>query len=123
MGQLRIDKVQEFIKQEVSQIIQKDIKDPRVGFVTVTDVEMTKDLRHAKIFLSLMGSDEQKKATWEALNRALGFMRSEIGKRIRLRCTPELSLHLDKSLDYSNHIQKLLLQLEKDGTDKGDVSS
>ncbi|WP_018704448.1 MULTISPECIES: 30S ribosome-binding factor RbfA [Sporomusaceae] len=123
MGQLRIDKVQEFIKQEVSQIIQKDIKDPRVGFVTVTDVEMTKDLRHAKIFLSLMGSDEQKKATWEALNRALGFMRSEIGKRIRLRCTPELSLHLDKSLDYSNHIQKLLLQLEKDGTDKGDASS
>lgn len=123
MGQLRIDKVQEFIKQEVSQIIQKDIKDPRVGFVTVTDVEMTRDLRHAKIFLSLMGSDEQKKATWEALNRALGFMRSEIGKRIRLRCTPELSLHLDKSLDYSNHIQKLLLQLEKDGTDKGDVSS
>ena len=123
MGQLRIDKVQEFIKQEVSQIIQKDIKDPRVGFVTVTDVEMTKDLRHAKIFLSLMGSDEQKKATWEALNRALGFMRSEIGKRIRLRCTPELSLHLDKSLDYSNHIQKLLLQLEKDGTDKGEASS
>ena len=123
MGQLRIDKVQEFIKQEVSQIIQKDIKDPRVGFVTVTDVEMTRDLRHAKIFLSLMGSDEQKKATWEALNRALGFMRSEIGKRIRLRCTPELSLHLDKSLDYSNHIQKLLLQLEKDGTDKGEVSS
>ena len=123
MGQLRIDKVQEFIKQEISQIIQKDIKDPRVGFVTVTDVEMTKDLRHAKIFLSLMGSDEQKKATWEALNRALGFMRSEIGKRIRLRCTPELSLHLDKSLDYSNHIQKLLLQLEKDGTDKGDASS
>ena len=123
MGQLRIDKVQEFIKQEVSQIIQKDIKDPRVGFVTVTDVEMTRDLRHAKIFLSLMGSDEQKKATWEALNRALGFMRSEIGKRIRLRCTPELSLHLDKSLDYSNHIQKQLLQLEKDGTDKGDVSS
>ena len=123
MGQLRIDKVQEFIKQEVSQIIQKDIKDPRVGFVTVTDVEMTRDLRHAKIFLSLMGSDEQKKATWEALNRALGFMRSEIGKRIRLRCTPELSLHLDKSLDYSNHIQKLLLQLEKDGSDNGGASS
>ena len=123
MGQLRIDKVQEFIKQEVSQIIQKDIKDPRVGFVTVTDVEMTRDLRHAKIFLSLMGSDEQKKATWEALNRALGFMRSEIGKRIRLRCTPELSLHLDRSLDYSNNIQKLLLQLEKDGTNKGDASS
>ena len=123
MGQLRIDKVQEFIKQEISQIIQKDIKDPRVGFVTVTDVEMTRDLRHAKIFLSLMGSDEQKKATWEALNRALGFMRSEIGKRIRLRCTPELSLHLDKSLDYSNHIQKLLLQLEKDGSDNRGASS
>ena len=123
MGQLRIDKVQEFIKQEISQIIQKDIKAPRVGFVTVTDVEMTRDLRHAKIFLSLMGSDEQKKATWEALNRALGFMRSEIGKRIRLRCTPELSLHLDKSLDYSNHIQKLLLQLEKDGSENGGASS
>lgn len=123
MGQLRIEKVQEFIKQEISQIIQNDLKDPRVGFVTVTAVEATRDLRHAKVFLSLMGTDEQKAATWQALNRALGFMRSEIGKRIRLRCTPELSLHLDKSLDYSNHIQKLLLQLEKEEPSKGETSS
>lgn len=113
MGQLRIEKVQEFIKQEISKIILTEIKDPRVGFVTVTNVEVTGDLRNAKVYVSLMGSDEQKAATWVGLQKALGFMRSEIGKRIRMRFTPELSLHLDESLEYSAHIQELLLKIKQ----------
>lgn len=113
MGQLRVEKVQEFIKQEISQIILKEIKDPRVGFVTVTNVEVTGDYRSAKVFVSLMGSDEQKAATWAGLNKALGFMRTEIGKRIRMRFTPELSLHIDESLEYSAHIQELLLKIKR----------
>ncbi|MDD4600939.1 Ribosome-binding factor A [bioreactor metagenome] len=113
MSQLRVEKVQEFIKQEMSKIILTELKDPRIGFVTVTNVEATGDLRHAKVFVSLMGSDEQKADTWAGLHKALGFMRAEIGKRIRIRCTPELSLHLDESLKYSAHIQELLLKIKQ----------
>ena len=114
MGQLRVEKVQEFIKQEASKIILNELKDPRVGFVTVTQVEATGDLRHAKIYVSLLGSDEQKAQTWEGLQKALVFLRSEIGKRLRMRFSPELTLHLDESLDYSDKIQKLLLKIKED---------
>lgn len=113
-SQLRIEKLQELIKQEVGKMLLYDIKDPRIGFVTVTDVEMTGDLREAKIYVSVMGSDEQIKSSMEGLQSALGFVRREIGKRIRLRFTPEISFAPDKSLDYSEHIQKILLQIERE---------
>lgn len=113
-NQLRIEKLQELIKQETSKMLLYDIKDPRIGFVTVTDVEMTGDLREAKIYVSIMGNAEQIKDTMDGLNSALGFVRREIGKRIRLRFTPEISFAPDKSLDYSEHIQKILLQIEKE---------
>jgi len=109
---LRIEKLQELIKQEMSKMLLKELKDPRIGFVTVTDVEMTGDLREAKIYVSVMGGEEQVKTSLEGLNSALGFIRREIGHRIRLRFTPEISFALDTSLDYGDHIQKLLLQVE-----------
>ena len=112
--QLRIEKLQELIKQEMSKMLLKELKDPRIGFVTVTDVEMTGDLREAKIYVSVMGGEDQVKSSLEGLNSALGFIRREIGQRIRLRFTPEISFALDTSLDYSDHIQKLLLQVEGD---------
>lgn len=112
--QLRIEKLQELIKQEMSKMLLTDLKDPRIGFVTVTDVEMTGDLREAKIYVSVMGGSEQVKSSLEGLNSALGFIRREIGQRIRLRFTPEISFALDTSLDYGDHIQKLLLQVEGD---------
>ena len=114
MGQLRVEKVQELIKQEISKIVLTEIKDPRVGFVTITQVEVTGDLLSAKIYVSLMGSDEQKADTWKGLQSPLGYMRSEIGKRIRMRLTPTLSLHLDDSLNYSAHIQELLLKIKEE---------
>lgn len=114
MGQLRAEKVQEFIKQELSTIILTELKDPRVGFVTVTKVEVTGDLRFAKAYVSVMGSDEQKASSWMALQKASGFLRSEIGKRIRLRFTPELSLHLDETLEYSTRIQELLTKIKEE---------
>ena len=112
--QLRIEKLQELIKQEMSKMLLTDLKDPRIGFVTVTDVEMTGDLREAKIYVSIMGGEEQVKSSLEGLQSALGFIRREIGQRIRLRFTPEISFALDTSLDYGDHIQKLLLQVEGD---------
>ena len=113
MGQQRIEKLQEFIQQELSKLILNGLKDPRIGFVTVTAVEMTGDLRSAKVYVSLMGSDEQKKNSWEGLQNSLGFMRTEVGKRLGIRYTPELSLHMDNSLDNSEHINKLLHQIQK----------
>lgn len=112
-NKLRIEKLQELIKQEMSKMLLKELKDPRIGFVTVTDVEMTGDLREAKIYVSVMGGEEQVKNSLEGLNSALGFVRREIGQRIRLRFTPEISFALDTSLDYGDHIQKLLLQVEE----------
>lgn len=112
MGQLRVEKVQELMKQEVSQIILRELKDPRIGFVTVTSVECTGDLRESKIYVSLMGSEQQVKDCWAGLTSSLGYIRREIGKRIRLRFTPEISLAIDKSLDYSAHIQELLLKIK-----------
>ena len=119
MGQLRMERVQELMKQEISKIILEDVKDPRVGFVTVTRVSVTSDLRSARVFVSLMGSDEQMANSLRGLNRSLGFIRREVGHRVRLRYTPELSLELDDSMAYSAHIQELLLRVQKEEAEKG----
>ena len=123
MGQLRVEKVQELMKQEISQIILRELKDPRIGFVTVTSVECTGDLREAKVYVSLMGNESQVNACWSGLHSSLGFIRREIGKRIRLRVTPELSFALDKSLDYSAHIQELLLKIKAEDEAKAKDSA
>ncbi len=117
MARVRVEKLQELMKQEISKIILTDLKNPKIGFVTVTNVELTNDLRHAKIWFSLFGSTEVQKEALQALEHSLGFIRSELSKRIRLKFVPELHLQSDKSLDYSDHIQKLLLQIEKDGAE------
>ncbi len=118
MSQLRVEKLQELMKQEISQIILRELKDPRIGFVTVTQVEVTGDLREAKVYVSLMGNEKQVEDCWKGLQSSLGYIRREIGKRIRLRFTPELSFALDKSLDYSAHIQELLLQVSREDHQK-----
>ena len=117
MSQLRVEKIQELMKQEISKIILHDLKDPRIGFVTVTGVEITADLSEATAYVSIMGSEQQIKDTWAGLLSALGFVRREIGRRIRLRVTPELSFALDRSLDYSAHIQDLLNRIKKEAED------
>ncbi len=114
MGQLRMERVQELMKQELSKIILQDLKDPRIGFVTVTQVDMSSDLRNARVYVSLMGSDQQMADCWQGLKSSLGYLRREIGRRVRLRYTPELSLALDKSLDNSVHIQTLLQQISRE---------
>ena len=82
--------------------------------MTVTRVEATGDLRHAKVYISLLGNEEQKAETWQGLTKALGFLRMEVGKRLKIRHSPELTLHLDESLDHSVHIQKLLQKIKHD---------
>lgn len=108
MAKIRTGRVNEQIKKELSQLIQTEMKDPRIGFITVTGVEATNDLSQAKVYLSVLGDDEQKAGTLKALEKASGFLRSELGKRIRLRHVPELIFKFDESIAYGSHIEKLL---------------
>lgn len=110
---LRATRVGEQMKKELGEIIGRKIKDPRIGFVTVTDVEVTGDLQQAKVFISVLGDEEQRQNTLKGLAKAKGFIRSEIGQRIRLRKTPEITFEFDESVDYGNRIESLLAELNK----------
>lgn len=116
----RVEKVAEAIRQEASLIIHDKLKDPRLGFVTVTRVEMTPDLKYAKIFFSVLGKDEDYKKTKEALDSALGFMRRLISERINLKFSPEIAFKEDRSTEYSVRIEELLSEIKK--LDKPDAS-
>lgn len=113
MSNNRPSRVAELMKQELSDIISRKIKDPRIGFVTVTDVQVTGDLQQATVYITVLGDEEQKKNTLTGLAKANGFIRSEIGHRIRLRKTPEITFEFDESIEYGNRIETLLGQLKK----------
>lgn len=112
MASRRVERVSDLIKQQVSNIISNDLKDPRVGFVTVTSVDLSRDLRHAKVYISVMGSDEDRERTMEALNRASGFMRTSLGNKIRIRHIPELLFRYDDSYEYAARIAVVMKQIE-----------
>lgn len=109
MPENRARRVAEQIKKEVSLIIAEDLKDPRItSLTTVTAVQVSRDLRYAWIYISIYGNENEKEQTFQAIIRAAGFIRSEIGRRIRLRFTPELIFHHDRSLEYGAHIEQVL---------------
>lgn len=116
MSKVRVGRVAEQLKKELSVILQNELKDPRIGFTTVTGVDLTNDMSQASVFLSVLGSDQQKESTLQALLRASGFIRSELGRRVRLRHTPELQFKFDHSMDYGEHIEKLLKQLNEENS-------
>ncbi|MBA4536233.1 30S ribosome-binding factor RbfA [Bacillus aquiflavi] len=111
---LRANRVGEQMKKELGAIISQKIKDPRVGFVTVTDVQVTGDLQQAKVYISVLGDKEEKENTLKGLTKAKGFIRTEIGQRIRLRKTPEIIFEFDESIDYGNRIETLLDQIHEE---------
>ncbi|ANB60499.1 30S ribosome-binding factor RbfA [Anoxybacteroides amylolyticum] len=113
---LRATRVGEQMKKELSDIIGRKLKDPRIGFVTVTDVRVTGDLQQAKVYISVLGDEEQKKNTLKGLAKATGFIRSEIGQRIRLRKTPEIYFEIDESIDYGNRIESLIREISQEHT-------
>ncbi|MFH1269853.1 MAG: 30S ribosome-binding factor RbfA [Candidatus Omnitrophota bacterium] len=108
----RYDRVGEALKREIGNIIQFELKDPRLGFITVTQVEVTPDLRYAKVLFSVLGKEEEHQKTKEALDSALGFIRRLIAQRIRLRFVPEISFKEDRSVEYSIRIQEALNGIE-----------
>ncbi len=105
---LRHDRVAEAIKQEVSTILHSELKDPRLGFVTITGVELSGDYRHAKITYSVLGKEEDYKRTSQALESARGFIRKLITERINLKFSPEIIFRQDMSSEYSVRIQQIL---------------
>ena len=109
---MRSNRVGEQMKKELSDIISRKLKDPRLGFVTVTDVEVTGDLQQATVYISVLGNDAEKEQTLLGLSKSKGFIRSEIGQRIRLRKTPELSFEFDTSVAYGNRIDTLLREIK-----------
>jgi len=107
----RLDRVNQLIKEEVSMLLQRELKDPRLGFVTITEVETTKDLRQAKIFVSVLGTDEQWRSSLQGLASARGFIRHWLREHLDLRVTPNLEFRADRSMEHAAHIQALFRQL------------
>lgn len=109
----RANRVAEEIKKEITQMLRDEIKDPRIGFVTVTTVEVTPDIRYAKVYISVLGDEETKVQSLHSLEKAKGFVRSELGKRMRLRYTPEISFRFDSSIEHGARILKLLKEVKE----------
>ena len=109
----RVEKVAQAIKREISNIIHDELKDPRIGFVTITGVDLTKDLRIAKIYYSVLGDVNEKDKTSAALKNAKGFMRRLLGQRLELRYAPEINFKEDRSIEYSLHIERELDKLKE----------
>lgn len=122
----RPEKVEQFIKEELSLILQREVRDPRIGFVSVTDVEVSQDLRHARIFVSVLGNPEEKAATMAGLSSASRYIRRALGQRLQMRFTPDIAFRLDESIERGSRVMKLLGEVknEPDGEpardDRGD---
>jgi ribosome-binding factor A len=102
------------MKQEIADILMRKIKDPRIGFVTVTDVELSDDLRNAKVFVSIYGGDKEE--TFKGLKSAAPFIRLELGRRMTMRCVPEILFRYDSTVEQGAHIMELLHELEEKRT-------
>ena len=110
----RLDRVNQLIKEEISMLLQRELKDPRLGFVTVTDVETSKDLRQAKVFVSVLGDESQWAGSLAALGSARGFIRKWLRDHLDLRVTPDLDFRADRSMQHAARIQELLKGLDGD---------
>ena len=122
----RTERIDELLRQEIGAIVSREIADPRVGFATITEVETTPDLRHAKVWVSVIGQPAERDATIAALRRAMPFVRHELGGRLHLKRIPELHIQLDDTAERGTRILQLLSELESGavpGEDNGESDS
>lgn len=115
---VRPERVANAIRRELCNIIHQDLKDPRIGFTTITKVEVSPDLRNAKIYYSVLGNGKKRKSTEIALENAKGFIKRLIGNRLKLRFMPEISFKIDKSFEYTERIDKILDKISKEKSEK-----
>ena len=116
----RADRVADLIKQELSSILRREVGDPRIANITVTDVKLTDDLRSARIYFVELGKDSLSADVEKGLSKAKGFLKRELGKRLQLRYIPELAFFYDPSFEYGARIEKLLKEVRKDEKDETD---
>lgn len=105
---LKADKIAGIIQKEVSEIIQFQLKDPKIGFITITDVTVTGDLSIAKVYVSFLGQQAREEAGMKALDRSKGYIRSELAKRMTIRKVPQLVFKIDDALEKGNKIEKII---------------
>ena len=104
----------ETIHKEISNLLIRGLKDPRIGFVTITSVDVTADLRQAKVYFTLMGSQDERAETQAGLDSSASYIRQQLGRVLHLRHTPEIRFLYDASVDYGQHIEKLLSEVRSD---------
>jgi ribosome-binding factor A len=117
----RTDRVDELLRQEIGAIVTRDVADPRIGFATITRVETTPDLRHAKVWVSVIGQPAERQATVAALGRAMAFVRHELGKTLRIKRIPDLHVHLDDTAERGTRVLQLLNELGAGAAPDGDL--
>jgi ribosome-binding factor A len=114
MDYRRSDKVGGVIKEEISRMLLREIKDPRIGFVTITRVKVSKDLRFVKVYFSVLGDQSAREDSLRGLNSATGFMRRELGRKLRLRYVPDIVFSFDSSLEHMSRLAELIHQIHGD---------
>lgn len=119
----RPERVQEAIRQEVSTIINNEIKDPRLGFLTVTRVDLTKDMRYARVYFSVLGEDKAKYLALKGLKSAKGYIKGRLGEKIKMRFMPEIEFRIDETLEKTQEVFRILDRLEKEKGNKTDEGS
>ena len=124
MGTRRQERINELIREQISELIRREVKDPRLsGFISVTEVLVSPDLKHARVFVSVMGSEEEKRQVEKGLVAASGFIRRSLGERLTLRYIPELIFQLDESIERGSHLLELINKVAaEDSTGKVDKS-
>jgi len=111
----RLHRISEEIKKEISRIIREDVKDPRISpMASILRVDVARDLRYAKVYVSVLGNEQEKTSTIEGLTRAAGFIRKELGRVLTIRYIPELSFMLDTSIEYSVDISKKIMEVTRE---------
>jgi ribosome-binding factor A len=113
----RTDRIDELLRQEIGSIVSREVADPRVGFATITKVETTPDLRHAKVWVSVIGQPKERAATIAALSRAMPFVRHELGRTLRIKRIPDLHVELDDTAERGTRVLQLLDELESGRAD------
>jgi len=116
MSTRRIEKINELLRREVSEIIQHEMKDPSIGFTTITRVETSKDINYATVFAGVMAKDNTRKKTIEHLNNAAGYIQHKLSGRIRLRTMPKITFKLDTSVDHSLLVNDILKKIAREKT-------
>lgn len=112
----RLQRVRQLIKTEIMNLILHEVKDPRIGFVTISDVDVSKDLRHARVYFSTLGDKQDREKTQEGLNSAAPYFRSMLAKNLDLKFTPELQFLFDDSFERAEHLSKLLSDIHDEHT-------